>query len=107
MVLQAVFQFASMRSPTSHTRQIRICDRDAAVVSHLVDSLKKVNEGLAKVAESNDNVGLVYQWSWMEDIGARSWKPFDPNENFQMEMGMNPYLLISPLPSRHLRVHLL
>jgi hypothetical protein len=75
-------------------KQIRICEKDAAIVKILVESLKGAKEGKVTMADKkqSDHVGLVYQWSWMEDMQAKTWKPFDPNENFQIEIGTNSYL---------------
>ena len=74
-------------------RWIRICEKNTTVVQLLVESLKEIQNGGVGAPGSKpqkDDVGLVYQWSWMEDMEAKSWKPFDPNENFQIELGMNP-----------------
>eukprot|EP00026_Physarum_polycephalum_P000080 Phypoly_transcript_00080.p1 GENE.Phypoly_transcript_00080~~Phypoly_transcript_00080.p1 ORF type:complete len:1906 (+),score=336.70 Phypoly_transcript_00080:404-6121(+) len=85
VLAQTVFRFAAYQTPTAHVKQIRLCEKDATVAKILVENLMNVKEG--KITKKPDeNMGLVYQWSWMEDMQAKTWKPFDPNENFQIEI---------------------
>ena len=98
MLVQALFKFASTRAATSHVKLIRVCEKDTVIVQHLVDSLTEVKNGEVGttgtgLCRNDSDLGLVYQWSWMEDLKAQSWKPFDPNENFQIELGMTPIIL--------------
>ena len=108
MLVQAIFKFASARSSTSHVKLIRICEKDSVIVQHLVDSLMEVTNAKGTTGGSTnlDDVGLVYQWSWMEDLKAQSWKPFDPNENFQIELGMTTIFTIACAPTNYTLAYL-
>ena len=77
--------FTSVRS-SSYLKQIRFCDSDAGIVQYFVDSFSELTANMGNQKAEEMDVGVAYQWSWTENSG--SWKPFDPNENLQIEMGM-------------------